>query len=271
MTTFRILVVDDHEIVRVGVRSILEAHESWEICGEATDGREAVEKAQRLKPDLVILDVGMPNLNGLDAARHILHSDSRQRLLILTDDDSDRTMGEALQAGVRGFIFKSDPVHDLISAVKALQQGTTFFTSRVSDMLLDGYLNKTERGRKKQIRVGKLTAREREIIQLLAEGKSTKEVALLLDLRFKTAETHRANIMSKLGLHSVAQLVLYAVRNNIVYVSNSTALPPPLPEINGRIRRNFNRESFSEQTPFPELPEGSTFCAVATPSDVPVC
>jgi DNA-binding NarL/FixJ family response regulator len=226
MTTFRILVVDDHEIVRLGVRSIVEAHEGWEICGEAADGWEAVEKAQRLQPDLVILDVGMPNLNGLGAARHILHGDSRQQILMLTDDDCERTLREALQAGVRGFILKSNPCRDLVSAVEALQQGTTFFASRVADTVLDGYLNNRER--MPNSRIDKLTLREREVIQLLVEGKSTKEVAFFLGLSVKTVETHRTNIMSKLRLHSVAQLVLYAVRNNIVYISSSVASPPEM-------------------------------------------
>jgi DNA-binding NarL/FixJ family response regulator len=225
MTRFRILVVDDHEVFRLGVRSLLEAHEGWEICGEATDGWEAVEKAQRLQPDLVILDVGMPNLNGLGAARHILHGDSRQRILMVTDDDSERTLREALQAGVRGFILKSNPRHDLVLAVEALQQGTTFFASGVANTVLDGYLSNSER--MPNNRIDKLTPREREVIQLLVEGKSTKEVAFFLGLSVKTVETHRTNIMSKLNLHSVAQLVLYAVRNNIVYISSSMASPPP--------------------------------------------
>jgi DNA-binding NarL/FixJ family response regulator len=266
MKIFRILVADDHEIVRLGVRSMLEAHESWQICGEAADGREAVEKTGLLKPDLIILDTGMPHLNGLDAARRILHNGSRCSILILTDDDSERVMREALRAGVRGFLFKSDPGCELIAAVEALQQGTTFFTSRVADLVLGGYLNDAEKNAEHASRVGALTSREREIIQLLAEGKTTKEVAWFLDLSVKTAETHRANIMRKLKLHSIAELVLYAVRNNVVCACNSTISVPMPAKVNAtRARSDFGQESIPEHTPLHELPESATFYAAVGP------
>jgi DNA-binding NarL/FixJ family response regulator len=215
MSAFRILIADDHEIVRRGIRALIEGHGGWEVCGEAIDGREAVEKALELRPDIVLLDVGMPNLNGLDAARQILGANPRTRVLILTMHDSEQIVREVLEVGARGFLLKSDAARDLVAAVEALQRRTTFFTSSVAEIVLNGYLNR--RGDDKPVK-DRLTAREREVVQLLAEGKTSKEVAVALNLSVKTAETHRTNVMRKLDLHSVADLVRYAVRNNIVQV-----------------------------------------------------
>ena len=215
MPSLRVLVADDHEVVRKGLCSLLQSH-GWEICGEATDGRQAVEKTQQLKPDLVILDIGMPNLTGLDATRQILHDNPQQKILVLTITDTDQVVRDVLQAGARGFVLKSDAARDLVAAVEAIQQNRTFFTTRVGEMVLDGYL---KGGSRAEPTLPSLTPREREIVQLLAEGKSTKEVASVLNLSVKTAETHRSNIMRKLKLHSVGELVLYAVRNNIVQVA----------------------------------------------------
>jgi DNA-binding NarL/FixJ family response regulator len=219
MATFRIMVADAHEVVRKGLISLLQAQPDWQVCGEAGDGREAVEKAQQLKPDVVILDIGMPSLNGLEATRQILKTNPQARILILTLHDSDQVVREVLNAGARGFLLKSDAARDLVAAVEALRRDKTYFTSKVATMVLEGYLKGgtpgtpvTTTGR------NRLTPREREIVQLLAEGKSTKEVAVALGLSVKTAETHRSNIMRKLQLHSVSDLVLYAVRNNIVHV-----------------------------------------------------
>ena len=215
MSTFRILIADDHEIVRHGIRALLDNHAGWEVCGEATDGRQAIEKAIELRPDVVLLDVGMPNLNGLDAARQILIACPRSRILILTMHESEQLVREVLEVGARGFLLKSDAARDLVAAVEALQRRTTFFTSSVAEIVLNGYLNR--RSDEKPIK-DRLTAREREVVQLLAEGKTSKEVAVALNLSVKTAETHRTNVMRKLDLHSVADLVRYAVRNNIVQV-----------------------------------------------------
>ncbi len=212
----RILIADDHEVARKGIRSVLETHAGWEVCGEAKDGREAVECASRLKPDVLLLDIGMPNLNGLDAARQILAVAPESRILILTVHDSEQVAREVLAAGARGFLLKSDAGRDLVAAVEALQQRRTFFTSRVAQMMLDGYLRPPDVNGTCGQQV--LTPREREVIQLVAEGKSTKEVAASLSLSVKTAETHRTNLMRKLDLHSVAALTLYAVRNGIVHV-----------------------------------------------------
>jgi DNA-binding NarL/FixJ family response regulator len=218
----RILIADDHEVARRGIRALLESHAGWEVCGEAKDGRESIELANRLNPDLVLLDIGMPNLNGLEAARQILAASPDMAILILTMHDSDQTVREVLRAGARGFLLKSDAGRDLVAAVEALQQQRTFFTTRVSQMVLDGYLGRegheNENANPTAGGENLLTMREREVIQLLAEGKTSKEVAVALNLSVKTAETHRTNLMRKLDLHSVADLTRYAVRNGIVQV-----------------------------------------------------
>ncbi len=218
MKTLRILIADDYEVVRCGVRALLEEHEGWEVCGEAVDGRDAVNKAAQLHPHIVILDIGMPNLNGLEAARQILRDLPDTRVIVLTMDESEQSLRDALRVGVRGIVLKSDAARDLVLAVEAVRNHRTFFTAEVAEMVLDGYM-----GRGKPIIAAPsaddpLTRREREVVQLLAEGKSTKEVAVMLGLSVKTAETHRANVMRKLNLHCVSQLVLYAVRNNIVQI-----------------------------------------------------
>ena len=215
---FRILVADDHEVVRRGLCALLQSRSEWEICGEAADGREAVEKARSLKPDAVIIDIGMPLLNGLEATRQILKANPQVKVLVLTLHDSDQVIREVLNAGARGFLLKSDAARDLLSAMQALRRSNTYFTSKVAEMVLEGYL-KPDMNISSLPRVRcRLTCREREVVQLIAEGKSTKEVAVALGLSVKTAETHRSNIMRKLELHSVSDLVLYAVRNNIVNV-----------------------------------------------------
>jgi DNA-binding NarL/FixJ family response regulator len=224
----RILVADDHEVVRRGLVALLQTHEGWEICGEAADGRETVEKAKQLKPDVVVLDVGMPNLNGLAATRQLSEQDPHCKVIVLTITDSDQVIREALDAGARGFVLKSDAARDLVAAVEALQRNRMFFTPRVNDMVLAGFLDKEHGGvRDTAPRLPQLTPREREVIQLLAEGKSSKEVASVLNLSTKTAETHRSNIMRKLGLHSIRDLVLYAIKNNIIQVQLSTPAPRP--------------------------------------------
>jgi len=223
----RILLADDHEIVRRGLCSLLQKHDGWEVCGEASDGREAVEKAKQLNPDVVILDVGMPNLNGLDATRQLMQHDPDFKVIVLTITDSDQVIRESLDAGARGFVLKSDAARDLVSAVEALERNRMFFTPRVNDLVLAGFLDKGHAiSRTEPPILPSLTAREREITQLLAEGKSSKEVACLLNLSTKTVETHRSNIMRKLSFHSIRDLVVYAIKNNIIQID----MPPQVKE-----------------------------------------
>jgi len=220
--SFRIFIADDHEVVRKGLAALLQAEAGYEICGEASDGRAAMEKIRELKPDVSILDIGMPGLNGLEATRQIIKDDPRAKVLILTLHDSDQVVREVLNAGARGFLLKSDAARDLVVAVEALRRDNTYFTSKVAAMVLEGYLKGGTHSVPVSVGRDRLTPREREVVQLLAEGKSTKEVAVALGLSVKTAETHRSNIMRKLQLHSVSDLVMYAVRNNIVHVIQPT-------------------------------------------------
>jgi DNA-binding NarL/FixJ family response regulator len=211
VSVLRILLADDHEIVRRGLKDLLEAETGWRIVGEATTGREAVAKAKLLKPDVVILDLRMPELNGLEATRQIRRSLPGSEILILTMSDSEELARTVLEAGAHGYLLKSDAGRDLVAAVDSLGQHRPFFTSAIARMVLQAFLNSGAAGAPGD----PLTAREREIVQLLAEGKSNKEVAAVLGISVKTAETHRANIMRKLDLHSTSDLVHYAVRNRI--------------------------------------------------------
>jgi DNA-binding NarL/FixJ family response regulator len=185
MSLFRILVADDHPVFRLGLRSLITSHGGWEICGEARDGREAIGKCVQLKPDLVILDIGMPKLNGVDAARRILIKNPLQRILVLTDVRSDQVTRDCLEAGVRGWVYKSDDAVELITAIEALQRHRSTFSSQVCDLILDGYL----RGRFDPVPIisPPLSVREREVLQLVGEGKTSKEVARLLGVSLKIA------------------------------------------------------------------------------------
>jgi DNA-binding NarL/FixJ family response regulator len=212
----RILVADDHDIIRRGLRELLASRAGWEVCAEAKTGREAVTFAEQLKPDVVVMDISMPDLNGLEAARKIRKSVPKAEILILTLHFSDQLVREIVEAGVRAYIMKSDADRDLVSAVEALGNHRPFFTARAAEMLLDGFCRPHAAPDPETVVRNRLTSREREIVQLLAEGKSSKEVAVSLGISVKTAETHRANIMRKLELHSVSELVRYAVRNQII-------------------------------------------------------
>lgn len=227
MSAFRILVADDHPIFRFGLCALLRSHPSWEVCGEAADGRDAVEKCRQLKPDLLILDICMPKLNGMDAARQILKGNPAQAILVLTAVDSEQVVQDCLEAGVRGWVRKSDGTDDMMTAVEALQRHKSIFSSRISDLLSDVYKrHRVDPGAAKVVR---LSPREREVVQLLGEGKTSKEVAMTLGVTLKTARTHRGNVMLKLKLHSIAELVLYAVRNEIVHVQLPAGLRLPNP------------------------------------------
>jgi DNA-binding NarL/FixJ family response regulator len=219
VAAFRILVADDHEVVRKGLIALLGQQPDWQVCGEACNGREAVEQAKQLMPDVIIMDIGMPGLNGLEATRQIVRANPTTKVLILTLLDSEELVRSVLDAGARGFLMKSDPALDMVAGVEALRQGKTYFTSKVAGMVSEGHLRRAPDGTPASGERKQLTPREREVVQLLAEGSSTKEVAGALGLSVKTAETHRSNIMRKLQLHSVSSLVLYAVRNHIVHVA----------------------------------------------------
>jgi DNA-binding NarL/FixJ family response regulator len=213
-----LLVADDHELARKGVRTLLEEQPGWEVVAEASNGREAVEKAKLVQPDVTILDLNMPELNGLEAARDILKT-VPTKVLLLTMYYSDPLIRQALETGARGYLLKSDAAQDLVSAVDALSRNKTFFTLKVAHMVLERYVgpeskeSADESNRKSGLR---LTTRQRQIVQLLAEGESSKDVAATLNISVKTAETHRSNVMRRLDCHSVSDLVRYAIRNHII-------------------------------------------------------
>jgi DNA-binding NarL/FixJ family response regulator len=215
MKTVRILIADDHELIRKGIASTLEEVAGWSVVGQAENGRQAVELAQSLRPDVVILDMTMPELNGLEATRQILANRTGERVLILTAHESEQLVREVLNAGAQGYVLKSDAGRALVSAVEALLDGRPFFTSRVARIVLDGFLRSPD-GAPNSDPAQTLSPREREIVQLLAEGKSNKEVARALGITVKTAETHRGNIMRKMQFASLSDLIRYAIRNNIV-------------------------------------------------------
>lgn len=212
----KILIADDHEVVRQGVRTIVELQAEWTIVAEACNGADAVSRALETQPDIALLDITMPELNGLEAAKQILKQLPGTQILILTMHESDELVREVLAAGARGYVLKTDARRDLVNAVRSLSEGRPFFTSKVAEMVLEGFRHGGTPA-KAEIAVGeRLTAREREVVQLLAEGKTSKEIATALDISVKTADTHRANLMRKLNLHSLADIVRYAIRNKMI-------------------------------------------------------
>jgi DNA-binding NarL/FixJ family response regulator len=216
MKPLRIMIADDHDLMRRGVKTLLLSHTGWEVCGEAKTGREAVSKAEELKPDIVVLDISMPDLNGVEAARRIRKVSANTEILILSMHYSDQLIREIVDAGVRGYIVKSDSDRDLITAVETLAKRKPYFTPHATEVILGSFNSNGAVKEVPELVSDRLTSREREIVQLLAEGKSSKEVASSLGISVKTAETHRANVMRKLELHSVSELVRYAVRNQII-------------------------------------------------------
>jgi DNA-binding NarL/FixJ family response regulator len=207
----RILVADDHGVVRRGLRALLESRRGWKICAEAANGREAVAVAKRLKPDVAILDIGMPGLNGVEATRQIRKVSPKTEILILSAHGSEKLALEVLEAGARGYVVKEEADESLMVAVDALLRRVPFLTAGIAKLTA-----REERGGHRKAPKGRLTPREREIVQLLAEGKANKEVAAVLGISAKTVETHRANIMLKLNLHSITDLVHYAIRNKMI-------------------------------------------------------
>ena len=221
MMEARVFVADSHEIVRIGIKSLLTQCGGYQICGEAADGRATVERTLNLSPDVVVLDVVLPCLNGMEAARKILAHCPLTSVLFYTDSQSEQIMRDTVQLGIRGFVSKSDRLCDLLSAVDTLLHGGAFFTSRVAQMF--AHLAK-QNGQQ-----GVLTPREREVVQLIVEGHSIRQVARVFSSSVKTIETHRCNAMRKLGIHSTAQLMLYAIKNGIVDI-HTMALPSIDPE-----------------------------------------
>jgi len=215
MHTVNILIADDHAVVRRGLRALLETQPNWKVIGEASNGREAVEKAATLNPQVVILDVGMPKLNGIDAAALIFKANPKTRILMLTMHAAETLIQQTLQAGASGYVLKSDAERDLVTAVDSILHNKMFFTAAASSVVLEhlreGHKKKTLAAERER-----LSIREREVVQLLAEGKSNKEIGASLNISKRTVDHHRARIMDKLHVQSVGELVLYAVRNKIV-------------------------------------------------------
>ncbi len=211
-TTSRILIADDHQAMRQGVRTLLESHPAFQVIAEAADGREALDLAVETKPDIAILDYSLPLMNGLELTRAIKHALPRTEILIYTMHDREQILIDVLRAGARGYVLKSDSGTHLVAAVRALSNRKPYFSGAISETLLEHFIE-SDHDFDKGIT---LTAREREIVQLIAEGKLNKQIAHILDISVKTVETHRAAAMHKLKIRTTAELVLYAVRNNIV-------------------------------------------------------
>lgn len=215
MKKMRILLADDHAVTRAGLRLLLERQPNIEVVGEAEDGRKLVELAAALTPDIAVVDIAMPNLNGIEATRQIIAKQPRLSVVILSMYSDETYVMRALEAGARAFLLKDSAIADLMSAVEAVSQGKSFFSPKISRILAEDYV-RTLKQRNAVDTYELLTSREREIIQMLAEGKTNKEVATLLNISVYTVETHRNKILQKLNLHNTAELVLYAVRKRII-------------------------------------------------------
>jgi DNA-binding NarL/FixJ family response regulator len=218
MKKLRILIADDHGLVRRGARAVLSSRRGWRVVGEAANGREAVQKAVELKPDVAVVDISMPELSGVEAVCQIREAVPDTKVLVLTMHESDQMVQRALEAGAHGYILKSDLTDSLPKAVKAVAEGKRFLTPKVSEIVLDGFLSKRSPHRQEERAGARVTPREVEVIRLLAEGKTNKEIAALLEIAVRTVETHRSKIMLKLGLHSLAEIIHYAMRHGIATV-----------------------------------------------------
>ncbi len=215
MTPIRIVLADDHAVMRTGLRLVLERQPDFQVVGEASDGREAVAMVQKLSPDILVTDIGMPNLNGIEAARQVAASSPQVSVVILSMHSDEAYVLRALKAGARAYLLKESAESDLIAAIRAVSAGKAFFSPAVSRMLVEDYVRQLQ-DREIEDSYELLTTREREILQLIAEGKSNKEIAATLNLSLYTVETHRGNLMEKLGLHTVPELILYAVRKGVI-------------------------------------------------------
>lgn len=215
MNKIRVILAEDHTIVRQGLRALLEQSDDIEVIAEAEDGREAVNKTEQLKPDIVLMDISMPILNGIEATRQIKKKFPDIKVLILTMHTTEEYISQILHAGASGYLVKKSAHHELLSAIKAIQKGSSYLSPLVSKKVIDEYLQKTQDDIK-QDRYEKLTTREREVLQLIAEGKANKEIAELLFLSVKTVETHKAHLMEKLNLHTTTDLIKYAIQKGII-------------------------------------------------------
>jgi DNA-binding NarL/FixJ family response regulator len=215
MKTIRILLADDHTVVRKGLRLLLESQPGLTVIGEAADGRTAVALAEQDPPDVVVMDVAMPTLNGIEAARQITAKLPQIAVVFLSMHSDESYVLKALKAGARGYLLKDSAEQDLIQAVRSVTQGKSFFSPAISKMMVEDYMRELQE-RQIEDSYELLTTREREVLQLLAEGKSNKEVAAVLNLSLYTVETHRGNILQKLNLHSGAELILYAIRKGVI-------------------------------------------------------
>ena len=211
----RIILADDHAAMRHGLRLVLEQQADFDVVGEVSDGREAVALAENLKPDVAVLDITMPNLNGIEAARQITARQPGVSIVVLSMHADESFVLRALKAGSRGYVLKESAEGDLINAIRLVSEGKSFFSPTVSRMLVQDYVRQMQ-DKDVEDSYELLTSRERELLQLVAEGKSNKDVANLLNLSVYTVETHRSNILSKLNLHSVPELILYAVRKGVI-------------------------------------------------------
>ena len=220
MQTFRILVADNHEIARLGVRAVLSSHPEWEICGEAANGEELITEVEKARPDIVVTELAMRDAKGRNAVREILRRIPDQKILALTYCDSENLAQQALEAGVRGLLWKSDPAVELRAAIEAISHGALYFTRRISEMLLQRFRQVSGPNSKRARYGSRLTTREKEILRAIACGQSNRKISEALGLTPKTVESHRTNIMRKLDLHSVSEVVLYALRNNVLMMDN---------------------------------------------------
>jgi two-component system response regulator NreC len=205
----RVLLADDHSLIRQALRSLLEK-QGFQVVSEASDGQEALRSVEKTQPNVAILDISMPILNGMDAARELLKSSPKTRVILLTQHDEDQYVTEALRAGVRGYVLKSQAAEDLVHAIQEVCRGSVYLSPNIAGAVVDAYLSKT------YVSPDPLSGRERQVLQLVGEGKSTKDIAVHLGISVKTAESHRARLMKKLDIHETASLVRYAIRHGLI-------------------------------------------------------